>query len=57
MSTTKQALWIEEVSKGQKISRSIHLAIEGSRDYDKSHLKISTDRLGIERCQGGVEIA
>ena len=61
MSTTKQARWIEvavkELSKGQKLSRSIHLAIERCQDCDKKQLKSSIDKLGIERCRGAIEIA
>ena len=48
---------IKELLKRQEISRLIHLAIERCRDCDKNQLKISTDRLGIERCRVGVEIA
>ena len=60
VSTAKQARWIEEVSKsyrGDEISQLNHLAIERCRDCDKKTIEISTDRLGIERCRGGVEIA
>ena len=57
MSTAKQAQWIEEVSRRQEISRSIHLTIERVRDCDKNQLKILTDRLDIKRCRGGVKIA
>ena len=54
MSTAKQAQWIEELSRRQDISRSIHLAIKRCRDWDKNQLKILIDRLGIEAYQGGV---
>ena len=43
--------------RGQKVSRSIHLAIERCRDCDKKQLKSSIDKLGVERCRGAVEIA
>ena len=48
---------VEELSKGQKLSRSIHLAIESCRDCDKKQLKSSTDKPGIEWCQGSIEVA
>ena len=48
---------VEELSKGQKVSRSIYLAIERCEDCDKKQLKSSIDKLGIERCRGAVEIA
>ena len=48
---------IEELSRGQEVSRSIHQAIERYRDCDKKQLNSSIDRLGIERCQGAIEIA
>ena len=57
MSIAKQARWIEEVLRGQEISRSIHLAIERYRGYDKNQLKSSIDKPGVERCRGGVEKA
>ena len=47
VSTAKQAQWIEEVSRGQELSQSIHLAIERCQDCDKKQLKSSTDR-GVE---------
>ena len=49
--------FVEELSRGQKLSRSIHLAIERCRDCDKKQLKSSIDKPGIEKCRGGVEIA
>ena len=56
----KQARWIKiavkELSRGQKLSQSIHLAIERCRDCEKKQLKSSIDKLGIERCRGAVEI-
>ena len=45
------------LSRGQKVSRSIHLAIERCQDYDKKQLKSSIDKPSIERCQGAIEIA
>ena len=48
---------VEELSRGQKVSRSIDLTIERCRDYDKKQLKSSIDKLGIERCRGAVEIS
>ena len=61
VSTTKQAQWIEvaveELSRGHKLSRSIHLAIKRCRDCNKKQLKISIDKLGIERCQGAIKVA
>ena len=48
---------IEELSRGQELFQSIHLAIERCQDCDKKQLKSSTERLGIERCRGAVEIA
>ena len=48
---------IEKLSRGQKLSWSIHLAIERCWDCDKQQQKGSTDKLGIERCRGAVEIA
>ena len=40
---------IEELSRRQEISRSIHLAIERCRDCDKNHLNSSTDSLAVEQ--------
>ena len=61
VSTTKQARWIKvavkELSRGQKLSRSIHLAIERCRDCDKKQLKSSIDKPSIERCRGAIEVA
>ena len=48
---------IEKLSRRQELSRSIHLAIKRCQECDKKQLKISTDRLGIERYRGAVEIA
>ena len=48
---------VEELLRGQKLSRSIHLAIERCRDCDKNQLKSSTDKPSIERCRGSVEVA
>ena len=48
---------IEKLSRGQELSRSIHLAIEKCRDCDEKQLKSSTDKPGVERCRGGVVIA
>ena len=48
---------VEKLSRGQKLSRSIDLAIERCRDCDKKQLKSSIDKLGIKRCRGAVEIA
>ena len=48
---------IEKLSRGQKLSWSIHLAIERCRDCDKQQQKGSIDKLSIERCRGAVEIA
>ena len=48
---------IEELSRGQELSQSIHLAIERCQDCDKKQLKSLIDRLGIERCRGAFEIA
>ena len=45
----KEARWIEELSRGRKLSRLIHLAIERCRDWDKKQLKSLIDKLGIER--------
>ena len=39
-----------ELSKGQKVARSIDLAIERYRDCDKKKLKSSIDSLNVERC-------
>ena len=39
---------VEELSRGQKLSRSIHLAIERCQDCDKKQLKSSKDKPGIE---------
>ena len=47
---------IKELSRGQKLSRLIDLAIERFQDCDKKQLKSSIDKLGIERCRA-VEIA
>ena len=47
---------VEELSRGQKLSRSIHLTIERCRDCDKKQLKSLIDKLGVERCQGFVEV-
>ena len=57
VSMAKEAQRIEELSRGHKLSRSIHLAIERCQDCDKKQLKSSIDKLGIERCRGAVEIA
>ena len=48
MSTTKQARWFEEVSRGQEISQLIHLTIKRYRDYDKNQLKSSIDKPSVE---------
>ena len=48
---------VEELSRENKVSQSIDLAIERCRDCDKKQLKRSIDKLGIERCRGAVEIA
>ena len=49
---------IEELlRRGQELSRSIYLAIERCRDCDKNQLRISTDKPGVRRCQGSVEVA
>ena len=48
---------IKELSRGHELSQLIHLAIKRCRDCDKKQLKSSIDNLGIERCQGSVEIA
>ena len=39
---------VEDLSRGQKFSRSIHLAIERCWDCDKKQLKSLTDKLGME---------
>ena len=49
MSTAKQARWVEELSRGHEISRSIHLAIGRYRDCDKNQLKSSIDKLSVEK--------
>ena len=41
---------IKEVSREQKVSQSIDLAIERCRDYDKKQLKSSIDSIAIKRC-------
>ena len=48
---------VNELSRGQKVSRSINLAIERCRDCDKRQLKSSIEKLGVERCRGAVKIA
>ena len=48
---------VEKLSRRQEISRSIHLAVERCRDCDKNQLKISIEKVGVERCQGAIEIA
>ena len=45
VSTAKQARWVEELSRGHEISRSIH---HRYRDCDKNQLKSSIDKLGVE---------
>ena len=47
---------VKELSRGQKVSRSINLAIERCRDCDKKKLKTSTDKPGVERCRASVEV-
>ena len=42
---------IEELSRRQEISRSIHLAIERCRDCNISQLKNSIDNLAVKRCR------
>ena len=39
---------IEHLSRGQELSRSIHLAIEKCRDCDKNQLKFSIDKPGVK---------
>ena len=53
----KEARWIEELSRGQELFRSIHLAIERCQDCDKKKLKSSIDKPHVERCRRAVEIA
>ena len=48
---------IEHLSRGQKVARSIDLAIKRCRDCDKKQLKSSIEKLGVKRCRGAVEIA
>ena len=47
---------IEELSRRQEISRSIHLAIERCQDCDEKQQMSSIDKPGVERCRGAVEI-
>ena len=47
---------IKELSKGQELSRSIHLAIKRCQDCDKKQLKSSIDKPGIERCRDCLKI-
>ena len=46
---------IEELSRGQKVARSINLANERYRDCDKKKLKSSIDSLAVERCQAAIK--
>ena len=39
---------VEELLRGQKVSRSIDLAIERCQDCDKKQLKSSIDKLSVE---------
>ena len=48
---------IDDLSRRQKLSQSIHLAIERCRDCDKNQLKSSIDKPTAERCRGSVEVA
>ena len=48
----KEARWIKDLSRGQKLSQLIHLAIERCQDCDKNQLKSPTDKPGVERCRG-----
>ena len=47
---------IEELSRGQKVSRSIDLAIKRYRDCDKKKLKSLIDSLAVERCRAAIEL-
>ena len=47
---------IDDLSRRQKLSQSIHLAIKRCRDC-KNQLKSSTDKPAVERCRGFVEVA
>ena len=38
---------IEELLRGQELSRSIHLAIKRCRDCDKNQMRISIDKPGV----------
>ena len=48
---------IEHLSRRQELSRSIHLAIERCWDCDKNQLKSSTNKPGVKRYQGSIEVA
>ena len=47
---------IEELSRGQKVARSIDLAIEKCRDCDNNQLRSSIDSLAVERCRVAIEL-
>ena len=48
---------IEQLSRRQKLSQWIEELSRSYRDCNKKKLKISIDKLGIERCRGTVKIA
>ena len=48
---------IEELSRRQELSWSIHLAIERCQDSDISQLKRSIDSLTVKRCQAAIELS
>ena len=47
---------IEELSRGQKVTRSVDLAIERCQDCDKNQLKSSINNLVVERCRATMKL-